>query len=104
MVTYGHEVTSDDDKLVDLVERTGKMMLEYGAAGSALVDFFPFRQSCRYLHLGVLRIFSYSSPFTQSDISQRGFPERNSNDTLSGHVNFIGPCQKPLIRKLLRIG
>ena len=44
MVTYGHEVVSENDKLVDLVERTGKMMLEYGAAGSALVDFFPFRK------------------------------------------------------------
>ena len=49
MVTYGHEVISEDDRLVDLVERTGKMMLEYGAAGSAVVDFFPFRKSCPFL-------------------------------------------------------
>ncbi|PCH42868.1 cytochrome P450 [Wolfiporia cocos MD-104 SS10] len=41
-ITYGHRVTSLDDKFIHMAVRAAKETVESGGAGSMLVDFFPF--------------------------------------------------------------
>ncbi|KZT03181.1 cytochrome P450 [Laetiporus sulphureus 93-53] len=40
-ISYGHTVTSVDDKFIRMADEAGAEILEIGGAGSALVDFFP---------------------------------------------------------------
>ncbi|KAH8100092.1 cytochrome P450 [Cristinia sonorae] len=40
-IAYGHTVTTDDDKIIDLGERGNHAFAAVGNAGSTLVDFFP---------------------------------------------------------------
>lgn len=87
MVTYGHEVVSEDDRLVYLVERTGAMILEYGAAGSAVVDFIPIRE---LLNASSKRNYSLArtdwKTQSQSAIFLHGSREPDSSDTLRRHT------------------
>ena len=41
MATYGHQVVSDDDEYVNLVERTNAITVQTGSPGGTPVDFFP---------------------------------------------------------------
>ncbi|KAI0075227.1 cytochrome P450 [Panus rudis PR-1116 ss-1] len=40
-ITYGHQVTSDDDMLIGIAERAATATVTAGSPGSMLVDFFP---------------------------------------------------------------
>ncbi|KAF8904742.1 cytochrome P450 [Gymnopilus junonius] len=40
-ITYGHEITSADDPLIQLAERAGTLTVEAGSTAANLVDFFP---------------------------------------------------------------
>ncbi|KAH8114914.1 cytochrome P450 [Phellopilus nigrolimitatus] len=42
MITYGHEIISDDDAYVDLVERAMTMTSSLGSVGTTVIDLFPF--------------------------------------------------------------
>ena len=41
-ITYGHTVTSIDDRYVQLAETAASGTLELGSAGAMIVDFIPF--------------------------------------------------------------
>lgn len=45
MVTYGHQVISDDDAYLKLIEKVNVATLDSGAPGSAMVDLIPARWS-----------------------------------------------------------
>ena len=66
MITYGHQVTSMDDKFVRMAE----LVREYAekTTGNSVVDLFPIRRS-----LVLVRI-SYHSVFSQSSTFRLGFP------------------------------
>ncbi|KAK7677845.1 hypothetical protein QCA50_019157 [Cerrena zonata] len=40
-ITYGHQVTSSDDKFIGIAQRAGEETVTAGSPGSMLVDFFP---------------------------------------------------------------
>ncbi|KAH8114929.1 cytochrome P450 [Phellopilus nigrolimitatus] len=41
MATFGHEVTSENDPYIALVNRTTKMSTDAGSPGGTIIDFFP---------------------------------------------------------------
>lgn len=41
MATYGHQVVSDDDAYVNIVEKANAMTVQSGSPGGTPVDFFP---------------------------------------------------------------
>ena len=51
MVTYGHQVTSDNDEYVNLAEAVRDTAA--GAPGSKLVEFMPF---CERRHLSIFAV------------------------------------------------
>lgn len=84
MVTYGHQVISDDDAYLKLIEKVNVATLDSGAPGSAMVDLIPARWSFKkkynlYLCTDLLNdrdIIKYA-------ISLFGFLEQNFNVLLS---------------------
>ena len=42
MVTYGHEVKSEDDIIAKLAVDSAIAFIEGGTPGATIVDFFPF--------------------------------------------------------------
>lgn len=58
MATFGHEVTSDNDPYIALVNRTTKMSTDAGSPGGTIIDLFPARM---YSHL-----FTTFDSFTNS--------------------------------------
>ena len=49
-VTYGLNVTGDDDELVSLFGETLHRIIQEGAPGACTIDLFPFRESFIQLH------------------------------------------------------
>lgn len=49
-IAYGYQVTSLNDPLVEIAERTTIETVLGGSPGSMLVDFFPIRMSTPPLH------------------------------------------------------
>lgn len=45
MATFGHEVTSEQDPYINLVNRTTKMSTDAGSPGGTIIDLFPARKS-----------------------------------------------------------
>ena len=43
-VTYGHQITSDEDPYIDIAEKTSFALSNAGPPGNTPVDFFPFRE------------------------------------------------------------
>ena len=41
-IAYGHTITSDDDKYLELAEGTNRVVAEVGDMGSSIVDLLPF--------------------------------------------------------------
>lgn len=44
MVTFGHQVVTDNDEYVDLVDKAASLTVAPGAPGSTPPDFVPFRK------------------------------------------------------------
>ncbi|THH01886.1 hypothetical protein EW145_g6841 [Phellinidium pouzarii] len=51
MATFGHEVVSENDPYVSLVNRTTKMSTEAGSPGGTFIDLFPARALLHFLQL-----------------------------------------------------
>lgn len=51
-VTYGHQVTSDDDEFVTLIEKAAVLSVAPGAPGTTPPDFLPF---CRPILIRLIR-------------------------------------------------
>ena len=49
LCAYGHEVTSEDDKLINQMEEVAGISSTVGTPGQTPVDFFPFRKFTRPL-------------------------------------------------------
>ncbi|KAH8116042.1 cytochrome P450 [Phellopilus nigrolimitatus] len=42
LIAYGHKVTSEEDPLIELVERSSRMSISAGSPGTTIIDIFPF--------------------------------------------------------------
>ena len=60
-IAYGHEIEADDDEYIKMTENVSLAHVDAGDPGTALVDFFPIRESLCLCAVIVFLITSLSS-------------------------------------------
>ena len=92
-ISYGHDVTEDDDVYVTLVEKGMKTLGYAGVYGTYVVDYLPFCESSPYLSFENIYIMNRK---TQWNIFPLGSQGRNSKGKLMNGAS----CRKRCLRSL----
>lgn len=91
MVTFGHQVVTDNDEYVDLVDKAASLTVAPGAPGSTPPDFVPFRK-LRSLEKKTLKLLNLirtiSRSTTHSSVVSRGW-------TITSCKKYERACANP---------
>ena len=74
-ITYGHQITSEEDPYVKIAERITYIVTNGGLPGTTPIDFFPFRRFTTY-HTGEVTL----THRRQLGIFPRGFLVHSMQD------------------------